>query len=499
MTLRSFMRAVLLSLLAGCCWGGLLPKVAPGAGPAQGPSVPVTLSIMTYSEEQVGFFQAAAAAFAEAYPGVRLEFITMPKGKYETALPLLLESGQGPDVFYWKYDINPVLTMAELLRRDAIRPLCPTQDAPRAWMQRWPPGAFMNGINLAGGRVYSFPYNDNQMWGLGYMFINRGVFRTAGLDPDRPPQTWHELRSTCAYIKETTGTYCLAVPFDPPAELHRLWMPIAGSIMTDLFFDYQKGRFAIDDPRLVQAFEFIRHLYAEGLIIPRKASKAFARQAFATGQAAIYFGGAWMPSVFEQMGFKDLDLGVAPPPYPEDGPRGALSRRNTENKFWVSRRTAHPDIAWRFIEWMTRPSGFWAREYLQRGFGTLAFAGEDAWPAQPLLRQIFTISRKLRVQYPEPITVNFALSRSQAFLAAVEYRPDWEWEAMLEALFERKDFQAMAREIAAARNRIFFDRLAQEKAHGLPVSSADYAFPGWRFDSDFVLAPEPNPTAPLAR
>ncbi len=444
---------------------------------------PVTLKVMNWSQEQADFYQEVAAEFQKEYPWITIQWETMAQKQYKEALPLMFKSEESPDIFFW-IGRDRTLTMAELLDQGWIRPLTPDGTVPNDWLARWPDNLFLEGINIQDGQVYSFPFNDNLIWGPGYMYINREVFRSAGLDPDSPPQTWKELLETCRTIVDKTEAYCLAVPLKG-TDLQRTWYPIAGSIMTDQFFDFKNGRFAIDDPKLLQAFEFIKTLYDEELVVPGVNDKTFARQSMASGQAAIYFGGAWMPGVFRKMGFEDLDLGVAPPPYPDNQPRGALKRGNTENKYWVSSQTQHPEEAWLFIEWLTRPDGFFAQEYLKRGFGTLAFADNQKYIQDPAMLKVAEIAPQLRVLYPEPVVACPDIAKSSAYIEAENYHKNWEWEAMVEALTTGQDFAPVAQEIAATKNKIFLETIAKEQSENLQVSISCWTYPEWEYNQDF--------------
>ncbi|NDJ75239.1 MAG: extracellular solute-binding protein [Chloroflexi bacterium] len=444
----------------------------------------VTLKIMNWSQEQAEFYEDVADEFNDEYPNIELEFETMEQSAYREALPLMFQSDQAPDIFFWISTGNRVLTMAELYEFNWIAPLNP-DGVSDDWLERFPAGSFVEGINMVDGEVYSFPFNDNQIWGPGYMYMNNDVIRMAGLDPDAPPATWDELHDWCNTIKDQTGVYCLAIPLQGN-DFQRTWYPLAGSIMTDRFFDYQQGRFAIDDPRLLEAFEFIQQLYEDDLVVPGVEDKGFARQAMGNGLAAIYFGGAWMPSVFENMGFDSLDLGVAPPPRPDDGPVGALQQGYSENKYFVSSQTDHPAEAWAFIEWMTRPDGYFATEYLARGYGTLAFSDNAAYIENPVMQQLAAdIAPTLRVLYPEPLVRCPDLAQSEAYLEAEQFHPNWEWEEMVEALVSGDDFSSMAAEIAETKNEIFLAALEEEAAAGLDVSIECYTYPDWEFTENF--------------
>jgi multiple sugar transport system substrate-binding protein len=445
----------------------------------------ITLKVMNWSQEQAEFYKEAALEFQKEYPDITLKWETLAQKQYRESLPLMFQSGDAPDVFFWISQANRVLTTAELYDLGWIAPLKAEGDLPEDFLARWPKGAFLEGVNKIDGQIYSFPFNDNKIWGPGYMYINRSVMEAAGLDPDAAPTTWNELYETCKTIKDQAGAYCLAVPLKGN-DLQRTWYPLAGSIMTDRFFGYKNGEHSIDDPKLIRAFNFLQKLQKEDLIVPGVNDKTFARQSMASGQAAIYFGGAWMPSVFKSMGFEDLDLGVAAPPVPDDGPVGALSQLPSENKYFVSSATEHPDAAWKFVEWMTRPEGFFAKEYLKRGFGPLAFADNAKYIEDPVMvKMAKEIAPTLRVAYPLPVVACPDAAKSKALTEAGNIRKNWEFQAMVEALTTGSDFAPVAQEIAAAKDQKFREVLEAEAAEGLDVSVDCFTFPEWEYNEDY--------------
>ena len=454
----------------------------PAEEPAPAPD-PVTITVMDYSQEQDDLHQASAAKFQEEYPWITVEWTTMEQKAYNESLPLMFQSGEAPDVFFYKSTNNPVLSMQELNEQGWIRPL---SEVPTDWQSRWQAGSFVNGINMIDGGVYSFPFNDAFIWGPGYMYMNMDVFAAAGLGADDAPETWSELKEVCQTIKSETGLYCLAIPLKG-TDLQRTWYPLAGSIMTDRFFDYQNGAFSIDDPRLLEAFSFIQDLYAEDLVVPGVEDKTFSRAAMASGQAAIYFGGAWMPGVFAGMGFEDLNLDVAVAPAPDTGRSGALQAAIfSENKYWVNADTESPEAATLFIEWMTRPDGFFAQNYLEAGLGTLAFADNAAFITDPVMQKVIAIHEGMKVIYPEPLMKCPDLAQSKAFLDAEALRPNWEWEEMVLALTSGADFGPVAAEIAMTKDEILKTTLEAEAAAGLNVSVDCYTNLDWDITTNYT-------------
>ncbi|MFP4322483.1 MAG: ABC transporter substrate-binding protein [Anaerolineales bacterium] len=444
----------------------------------------VTLRLMNWSGEQADFYEEVAAAFNEEYPNITLEVEILGQAEYREAMPLLFQQNEAPDIFFWISQSNRVLTAAEL--RD-LGWLSPIQGADEDWQARWPEGSFVEGVNVFDGEVFSFPFNDNKIWGPGYMFYNEALFEAAGIES--PPATWSELRDTCAQIVENTGTFCMAVPLQGN-QFQRTWYPLAGVSMTDQFFDYQTGTFAIDDPRLIDTFNFVQELYNEDYFVPGVEDQTFMRQAFGNGLAAIYFDGAWIPSVLPNMGFEDMALGVAAPPVPDGGATGALAQTLSENKYFISSQTEHPEEAALFIEWMTRPDGFFAQNYLDNSFGTLAYTDNAQYIGNEVFAELAEeIGGEFRVLYPEPVIACPDVAQSEAFRNANQIRPNWEFEEMVEALVGGDDFAPVAAEIAAEKDSVFQETIEAEAEAGLNISMDCFTFPDFEYQGDYMTEP----------
>ncbi len=438
----------------------------------------VTLRIMNYSAEQQEFYDAAVQEFT-AETGINVVWETLSRDAYEETLPRMFDDGSAPDIFFW-LGANRVLTVSELIDAGWIQPLDQSV-LPDDWMSRWDDGMFVEGINIIDGEIYSFPFNDNKIWGAGYMYINNQVWADAGLGEEDIPTTWSDLTSVCETVRES-GPYCIAIPLEGN-HFQRTWYPLAGVNYTDNFFDYQIGRYNMDDPRHLETFAYIQSLYDADLVIPGVNGRDETRAAMAFGEAAIYFGGAWMPSVFANT-YEFTDVTAAAAPTPDDGLSGALAQTNSENKYFISSTSNHPTEATQFIEWMTRPDGYFAQNFLEQGFGTLAFADNGAYITDPVMLQVIDIAMNqrpnMRVQYPEPAIACPAVASSEAFVNAENIRRNWEWEEMTLALTTGTDFEPVAQEIAAAKNAAFLETIEAEG-----ISPDCFAFPDWELTENF--------------
>lgn len=474
--------AAVLVILTAACAGGSQPSAA-------SPGAPVTLTLKDFSVEQTDFHAQVAAEYQRAYPNVTIKWESVAQAQYEQTLPLAFQSKQAPDLFYWQKQGSN--TMNWLLSNNWISPVSPDGKVPSDWTKRWPAGSFQNGINMKDGKVYGFPWQDTHYWGPGYMYMNKAVFAQAGLDTNNPPTTWSQLADTCAIIKSKTKAYCMAVPLKG-TDWQRTWYAMAAGNMTDLFFDYKNGRFSLDNPAMLQTFTYLQGLYNKGYFAPGVQDKAFSRQQFAAGQAAIYMDGPWMISVWDQLGFHSDGYVVAGHPNPDGGAKGALSSLNSQNAYWVSSQTQHAAEAWKFVQWMTNPTGFFAQNFLQHQFATLAFADDKKLLTDPAWKQVFKIadSTGFRVQYPDPLLKCPALAQSSAYTDASALHPNWEHQVMVDAITSNKDLRPAAQLVVSTRQQALESELQKESAAGLKVSVNCYEFAtnGWDYTQNFNAA-----------
>lgn len=464
----------------------LVATLVAACGTSGDSSGQITLQIWDFSAEQVDFHKKVGAQFTKEHPDIQVEWRSISQDEYTKTLPLAFQSDQAPDIFYWS-DGGP-MNMAQLLAQDWIKPLHPSGKVPEEFLKRWPDGSFTDGINISGGKNYGFPFSENLYWGAGYMYLNNQVFQQAGLDTKKPPKTWSELESACAKIVSKTEAECIASP-NKGDDIQRIWYALAAGSMTDLFFDFQKGKFSLDDPNLLRTFRFIQDLNRSGYLAPGTNDKNFSRQQFAASQAAIYLDGTWMPSVWAAQGFTSDKFSVAAHPNPDGGAAGALSREHDGNKYWISSKTKNHDAAWTFLDWMTQPDGYFVQEYFKAGLGTLAFTDNAKYVTDPAIKQIMKIAEKpgYRVLVPEPVLQCPDIAKSKAYLEALSTRPDWEFEALGEALAGGKDLAPLAQELVAERQSTLEATLTEEAAAGLQVSMDCYTFPEWEYTEDYGL------------
>ena len=124
-----------------------------------------------------------AAAFEKDNPGIKLRPIY--SGSYQESIAKALTAVKAGD--------PPVLSillstdMYTLIDEDAIIPFDEViKPADQAWAKSFYPSFMEN--SQTGGKTWGIPFQRSTI----VLYWNKEMFKAAGLDPNRPPQTWAE-------------------------------------------------------------------------------------------------------------------------------------------------------------------------------------------------------------------------------------------------------------------------------------------------------------------
>ena len=172
------------SMLRG--FAGVVIALLAGAAVAQAPVEVPFFYPVAVGGPITKIIDAFAADFEKENPGVKLRPIY--SGSYQESIAKALtavKSGDPP--------VTSILLstdMYTLIDEDAIVPfddLIKTADD-KAWLKSFYP-AFMEN-SQTGGKTWGIPFQRSTV----VLYYNKDAFKEAGLDPDRPPQTWTQMR-----------------------------------------------------------------------------------------------------------------------------------------------------------------------------------------------------------------------------------------------------------------------------------------------------------------
>lgn len=360
---------------------------------------------------------ARVAAFNDSHPYIQVEALPVPGGEIQDKLLAAIAGGNPPDVAM--VDGPWIASWAE---RDALLPLDEfagdlNEDDyyPSAWTE-----------SHYKGKMYSLPHNTDVN---ALLFWNKDHFAEAGLDPETAPATIAELEQFAQQLDQ----------YDENGNLTRAgfipWVGIGGlpfiawaGPFGATVFDNATQTVMANDPQFVKLFEWAAS-WAErygldqldGFVGSFKAG-AFGfspDDPFYTGQLSMVIGGDWEIGLAPAV-VPDLNFGVAPVPYLEDG--GTPKSANMGGFHLAAPRgTKDLAAAWEFMQAMASTE---AQEEFAEAVGVLPVLKDAALPTayrdpaiEPIIRELAANS------YGKPQTPIGAelLSRLQAAFAEVHH------------------------------------------------------------------------------
>lgn len=276
--------------LTGCTTGG---------GSGSGNTVEV--SVWHYWDgTNADTFQKMVKDYNAANPGVTIKVANVPNADFLTKLRASATSKSLPDVaigdLIWVPQINEIGNLADLSKL-----------VPASTLSAITPALTKYG--RIGGKQISVPVSANN---LAYMY-NKTLFTQAGLDPEKPPTTWDELKATGKAILDKTGEpgYDLFTQAGDNGEgvtwnfQVNLWQ--AGGEFLNA--DNTKAAFNTDAGR--KAMDYWMSLIDSG-ISPYGKWGQFEKGAGGSAQEGSWMVGIWAPD-------PPFDFGVAKVPAPADG------------------------------------------------------------------------------------------------------------------------------------------------------------------------------------
>lgn len=255
--------------------------------------------------------EVMAKKFMEANPDITVKMeITVSDG-LPTRIQTALRSGSPPDVIEAQHGwVVPYAQSGLLTPLDDVMAALGKDDFVPASLQ--------------------YDTWDGHIWGIPYriethaVFYNKGMYEAAGLDPDKPPQTWAELVDVATKLShddqygfaitgggEFGNTIFRSLPF--------IWMN-GGAIISD-----DGTEVLVNSPETVEAVTFYTDFLKKGLSPPSTLQNdgTANRRLFIAGTVATYQSGQFDVNSIRQEN-PDIDIGVMMIPHPEGKETAAI-------------------------------------------------------------------------------------------------------------------------------------------------------------------------------
>ncbi|MGL4091819.1 ABC transporter substrate-binding protein [Agrobacterium cavarae] len=274
-----------------------------------------------------------AEEFSAENPDIKVNVRSVQFPDMVNELAKAMATGEAPDVTYIDnpdvalfasrkllLDMKPMIDKSSVIKLDQILP------GPLA------------SVTYKDG-VYGIPRGANTI----ALYYNADMYKAAGLDPDKPPQTWNELYDAAKKLTQPEkGVYGLAFSAAATEEgtfQFLPWLQMAGG-------DYNK----VNVPGGVEALTLWKKFIDEGLASKDTLIRGQwdSTGTFNAGNAAMSISGPWeLPRMSKDAKF---DYRVAILPVPKEGAPHASALGEGDNV--IVANSKHPKEAFKFIEYM---------------------------------------------------------------------------------------------------------------------------------------------------
>lgn len=298
---------------------------------------------ITYWARHTGHEYEADRALVEEYnrSQAKVHVRPLPVGYNLEKIATGIVTGTPPDVMTISNDM-----LTELAWQGAFMPLDQMLAERGVRRQDYFPSCWRAG--QVNGRLYALPVTSDSY----LLLYNKGAFREAGLDPNRPPRTLAELDAYAARLTKR----------GPSGEIERMgfvpWIMWDHSLMYGWMFggewyDASTQRVTPTDPAIIRSFEWQR-TYARKYDINKIMSfqqgfgaYSSAMSPFYAGKVAMIVEGEWQVTFTRKYAPK-LDWGAAPMPPP---PGGRIASSGGLVLFAIPVGSRHPQEAADYIAW----------------------------------------------------------------------------------------------------------------------------------------------------
>lgn len=297
-------------------------------------------------------------SFEEANPGITVELTVLPYEQYLNKALLALNGSSGPDVLSLDQ-----IWMAQLAAAGQISPLDDQITASSTIKaDDFFPGAWDS--NIYDDKTYGIPLNAD-VWEQ--LYYNADLLTAAGLDPDAPPTTWEEWNSALEKLTDPStdqaGISLIGCKNEGSVVItNSLMFSNGGSVITDNASTY-------DSPENKAALEQYAKLASFAPTGVAATCEQDAVSRFTAGKAAMLLSGSWQQDTMKTAANFDWRIAIPPTPAGETFV-GALGGFN----LGVSANAKNPDLAFKWIEYLTTPEN---QEAVNSLIPALKSAGAD--------------------------------------------------------------------------------------------------------------------------
>lgn len=280
---------------------------------------------------------------------ITIEMDIMTWANLNEKLPTAISSKTAPDFMLLNYG-----DFAQYVKNGAVQPL------DDFWKYDGVDKSNFNETALSLGVVDDKQYFvPMQVQGM-YMYWNKDLFKKAGLDENKPPQTWDELATMAPKLANAEANVSgFILNTDGTAPLYNWILANGGKLVSD---DYKKSEFA--SPQNLEVLKKIQKMIHTDKAGPQSISGAEMDNVMNAGQLAIELNGPWLNNGLQK---NEINYGVTTIPQAVAGENKTAILDGVGFAIPSSTDEAHKDAIYEFVKyWNTTEIG--KKWSLENGF-----------------------------------------------------------------------------------------------------------------------------------
>ena len=232
--------------------------------------------------------------------GITIKLDIMDNATLQSKLPTAVSTGTGPSF---------VLVGIEYLKQYAANGLI--EDISDFWDKTGVDKENYYKNVVAKSYVGDTQYGVPMQYNLQYLYYNKDIFKSAGLDPDSPPTTLDELRKDAiACTDASKNQYGLGLPTDSTYFVQYLWAN-GGDVINE---DGTEN--SLNSEQNATTLQWLQDLELVDGVSPKGLQAADADTMFQAGQLGMYISGPWNINGLNQLG---MNYGITAIPAGTDG------------------------------------------------------------------------------------------------------------------------------------------------------------------------------------
>ncbi|WP_226527242.1 ABC transporter substrate-binding protein [Metabacillus niabensis] len=433
----------------------------------------------------------AVKEFNEKYKGeIRVDAKYSPWEEHNPSMQAALASEGVPDLFQMPLGAK----VGTLVEDELIQPI--SELVSDEWSSKFYEGTFVEGVNQFDGKIYAWPESGDSM---SYMlYYNKDVLEKAGLDSNKPPKTWDELKEMAKKVTEQGKGDTFGLTFAGGGPAVFVENAISGFALginpehTNDGFNLKTGQYEVNGENWVNSVSYLLDLKKNGYILPSSMMLKVpeAQMLFGEGKAAFLLDGRWGMWQIKK-NTPEANFGVTHSPTPDGSiPSYGYNIALHERENVISKDTKHPEAVAKFIEEGLTSKLFYEK-YLQSGVSLtpLPEVNEDtsSYP-YPVFHDFVQVHEETLKSIPDPFARNTeqdAVSDAIGGIGQSKMKPSFS-EVMVMLMNETGDVEELLNETNEKLNQNLEEAVKKVKEEGANVSLEDYKFPNWDPQAEYL-------------